>query len=120
MTDTEPKMLRTLFCVAVNQNFHDLPLPQAQQLMGVFITALDDLKGRFGMEVLGTFDDDQMMVGASNGAPWTAYILADVPDLDSVIGFCNLFRITPALDGQLWKFAKIEARIGRKLFAGNA
>ena len=69
MTDTEPKMMRTLFCVAVNQNFHDLPLPQAQQLMGVFITALDDLKGRFGMEVLGTFDDDQMMVGASNGAP---------------------------------------------------
>lgn len=120
MTDPAPKMLRTLFCMAVNQNFHDLPLPQAKQLMGVFVTALADLKGRFGIDVLGTFDDDQIMVGASSGAPWTAYILADVPDLDTVIAVCDLFRITPALDGQLWKYAKIEARIGRALFAGNA
>lgn len=109
-----------MFFVAVNDRFHDLPMPQAKELMGVFVTALANLKDRFAITVLGTFDDDQMMVGASNGAPWTAYILADVPDLDTVIAFCNIFRITPALDGQLWKYAKIEARVGRQLFAGNA
>ena len=114
------KPLRTMFFIAINQNFHDLALPDAGKVIQAFIAALDDLKGRFGVEVLGTLDDDQMMVGASEGSPWTAYILADVPDLDTVVAICNIFRETPAGDGQLWKYARIQARVGRILMGGNS
>ena len=113
------KPLRTMFFIGINQNFHDLALPDAGMVIQTFIAALDDLKGRFGIDVLGTFDDDQMMVGASEGWPWTAYILADVPDLDTVVAICNIFRETPAGDGQLWKYARIQAHIGRVLMSGN-
>lgn len=118
MTNTTPP-LRTMFFIGIGQNFHDLPASVAGQVVQAFVQALDDLKGRFGIEVLGTFDDDQMMVGASEGWPWTAYILADVPDLDTVIRICGLFRETPTYEGQLWKYARIQARVGRKLMAGN-
>jgi hypothetical protein len=112
--------LRTLFCIGVTQGFHDLPAAQAREVMAAFIKAFSDLRGRFGVTVLGTFDDDQLTVGAmSGGWPWTAYILADLPDLAAAIAICDLLRSTAVLDGQLWKFAKIEARIGRQLFAGN-
>jgi hypothetical protein len=120
MSDTEKKPLRSLFCIAINQNFHDLSQAEMGAVAGAFIAAVDDLKGRFGITVLGTFDDDQLSVGAAISAPWTAYILADVPDLDTVIAVCNLWRTWPALDGMLWKYSKIEARVGRALFAGNS
>jgi hypothetical protein len=113
------KPLRTMFFISINQNFHDLALPEASRVVQAFIAALDDLKGRFGIDVLGTMDDDQMMVGASEGWPWTAYILADVPNLDAVVAVCNLFREVSAGDGQLWKYARIQARVGRILMAGN-
>ncbi|MBV2149805.1 hypothetical protein KRZ98_16280 [Sphingobium sp. AS12] len=115
---TEP--LRALFCIGITQGFHDLPAAQAKEVMAVFIEAFRDLRGRFGITVLGTFDDDQLTVGAASGGwPWTAYILADLPDLKAAVAICDIFRSTRALDGQLWKFARIEARIGRQLFAGN-
>lgn len=114
------KPLRTMFFIGINQNFFDLPLPDAGQIIQTFVATLDDLKGRFGIEVLGTFDDDQMMVGPSEGWPWTAYILADVPDLDTVVAVCSLFRETPAGTGQLWKYARIQARVGQVLMGGNS
>ena len=114
------KPLRTMFFIGINQNFFDLPMPDAGQIIRTFVATLDDLKGRFGIEVLGTFDDDQMMVGPSEGWPWTAYILADVPDLDTVVAVCSLFRETPAGDGQLWKYARIQARVGQALMGGNS
>ncbi len=69
-----------------------------------------------GVTVLGNMDDDQSMVGASNGYPWTTYLLADVPDLDTVHAICNLFRTTPVGDNQfkLWKYCRMEARTGRE------
>ena len=36
------------------------------------------------MKVLGTLDDDEMMVGATDTWPWTCYILAEVPDRSAV------------------------------------
>jgi hypothetical protein len=81
--------------------------------------AFADLRGRFGVQVLGTLDDDQLMVGHSPGWPWTAYILADVPDLAAVSAVCNIVREAPAGEHRLWRYLRIEARVGRRLFFGN-
>ena len=68
-----------------------------------------------GIKVLGTMDDDRLMVGKSDDAPWTFYIMADVADLDTVVAACNLFRTTMVGEHRLWKYGKIEARVGRAL-----
>jgi hypothetical protein len=65
----------------------------------------------------GNMDDDQSMVGPSSGYPWTTYLLADVPDIETVHAACNLFRSTAVGDTpyKLWKYCKVEARTGREL-----
>ncbi|MFT6045563.1 MAG: hypothetical protein ACI9WC_001264 [Arenicella sp.] len=108
---------RVLFCIGVSQNFMD----STQQVMGdvwvafqAMIKGISDLQG---VNVLGVLDDDRIQVGPSENAPWTAYIMADVPSYESVVAACDLFRSTPVGDGTytLWKFMKVEARIGRGL-----
>ena len=115
MTET-PKKLRVLFCGAVTQNFFDL---KPAEIGGVWNGVAEMLKGIRdlpGVEVLGTLDDDETMVGTSpNGWPWTFYILADVPDRDTAVAACNLFRVTPVGEYRLWKYIRVEARIGREL-----
>lgn len=108
---------RVLFCIGVNQNFMD----STQEVMGdVWVAFQAMIKGISDLpevDVLGVLDDDRIMVGPSENAPWTAYIMADVPDYESVVAGCDLFRSTPVGDGtyKLWKFMKVEARIGRGL-----
>jgi hypothetical protein len=81
--------------------------------------AFSDLGGRFGLRVLGTMDDDELMVGHSGGWPWTCYILADCPNLGAVTAVCNIVRDASVNGARLWKYLKIEARVGRRLFFGN-
>jgi hypothetical protein len=77
------------------------------------LRALRDLPG---VDVIGTMDDDQTTVGATpNGWPWTFYILADVPDHATAAAACNLFRMTPVGPYRLWRYMRVEARIGREL-----
>ena len=115
MSLTPPK-IRTLFCMAVLQNFFDLP---AAEIGGVWKATGQMLRGIAdlpGAEILGTLDDDQTMVGTSpTGFPWTFYILADMPDRDSVVAACNLFRTTEVGEHRLWKYIRVEARMGREL-----
>jgi hypothetical protein len=116
MSDTPPKKLRVLLCGAVLQNFFDLPsaeIGKVWQATGDMLKAIRDLPG---VTILGTLDDDETMVGTSpTGWPWTFYILADMPDRDSVKAACNLFRTTAIGDYRLWKYMRVEARIGREL-----
>ena len=116
MTDTPSKPLRVLFCIAVQQNFFDLPASEIGTVWQAFGKMMSDMSKLPGVTIIGTIDDDQIMVGTSpNGWPWTAYILADVPDLDTVTAACNLFRTTPVGEHLLWKFCRVEARVGRAL-----
>ena len=116
MTTAALKKLRTLFCGAVTQNFFDLPEAEIESVWratGAMLGALRDLPG---VEIIGTIDDDQTTVGAApNGWPWTFYILADVPDHATAIAACNLFRTTRVGEHRLWRFMRVEARIGREL-----
>jgi hypothetical protein len=117
--EKETTDVRVLFCIGITQTFFDGDPKNIPTLIEGVTQAFSDLKGRFGINVLGTFDDDELMVGNSQSWPWTCYILADCPDLASVVNVCNIVRETEILGARLWKYMRIEARVGRKLFCGN-
>jgi hypothetical protein len=117
MTETTTTPLRVLFCIGINQNFFDLPTGSGGLVWKAFSSMMDTLAATPGVRVIGDIDDDSHMVGPSNGWPWTCYILADVDTHDTVKDVCNLFRTTPVGEHTLWRYAKIEARIGRALTA---
>lgn len=112
----EQKKIRALFCGAVLQNFFDLPgaeIPTVLKATGKLLRTIREMPG---VEVLGTMDDDETMVGTSpNGWPWTFYILADVPDRETAVEICGLFRTSQVGDYRLWKYMRVEARLGREL-----
>ena len=116
MTIETPKKLRVLFCGAVLQNFFDLPgseIGKVWQATGEMLKGIRDLPG---VAILGTLDDDETMVGTSpTGWPWTFYILAVVPDRAAAVAACNLFRTIEVGEHRLWKYIRVEARIGREL-----
>ena len=110
------KPLRVMFCGAVLQNFFDLPpadISKVWQGTGEMLKGIRDLPG---VQIIGTMDDDLTMVGTSpTGWPWTFYILADVPDHDTAVAACNLFRTIEVGEYRLWRYIRVEARIGREL-----
>ncbi|MFY9993418.1 MAG: IacB protein [Leclercia sp.] len=109
--------LRVLFCIGVNQNFFDASAAEAKQVWAAFGVMMKGIEETQGIRVIGNMDDDRLMVGPSTTAPWTAYVLADADTIESVAAACNLFRTTPVGDSgsKLWKYCKIEARVGREL-----
>lgn len=112
--------LRVLFCFGVRDAFFDAGPEQRQEAFQAIPPAFADLGGRFGIKVIGTMDDDQFMVGPSTTWPWTCYILADAPNLAAVAAVCDVLRSTDLDSGhKLWRYLKVEARVGRKLFFGN-
>jgi hypothetical protein len=117
--ERESETLRVLFCIGVSQTFFDEEAARLPELISAITEAFDDLHGRFGIDVLGTIDDDELMVGPSPNWPWTAYILADAPSLAAVVAVCNLLRETAVGPNRLWRYMRIEARVGRQLFFGN-
>jgi hypothetical protein len=117
--EKERGALRVLFCIGVQQTFLEEPGAEIGPIVEAIKEAFADLGGRFGLTVLGTMDDDELIVGPSVDWPWTAYILADAPDLDSVTAVCNLVHETEVADHRLWRYLRIEARVGRPLFFGN-
>ncbi|WP_332817443.1 hypothetical protein [Sphingopyxis sp.] len=109
--------IRVLFCIGISQSFFDLPVDRIPEVFTAFKTAFGNLEQRFGITVLGTLDDDRVQVGQSSaGWPFTSYIMADVPDLDTVVKVCDQLRTTPVGDGLLWRYARIDTRIGRPVF----
>ena len=117
--ERESEKLRVLFCIGVSQTFFEEEAGRLPELIPAIQEAFSDLRGRFDVEVLGTIDDDELMVGPSPSWPWTAYILADAPSLDAVVAVCNIVRETAIPPHRLWRYMRIEARVGRKLFFGN-
>ncbi|WP_033292454.1 hypothetical protein [Amycolatopsis jejuensis] len=109
----EATPLRVLFCIGINQNFFDLPLDQSGQVWAGFGQFMSELGGLDGVTVIGSLDDDVHQVGPSGSWPWTAYLLADVADQPTVGAACNLLRTVRVGEHALWKYARIEARIGR-------
>lgn len=109
-------VVRALFCIGVRGNFFDAEPDVQRALFEGIPKAFADLEGRFGIKVLGSMDDDELVVGPSEGWPWTAYILAEAPNHGAVAAVCNILREAEIGDAKLWKFMRIEARVGRPLF----
>lgn len=116
---TTNEELRALICIGVSAAFFAAPAEERKEVVDATRTGFADLRARFGVTVLGTFDDDTVQVGPSTGFPWTCYLLVTAPDYDAVRGVCDIIRTTPVGDTQLWKYYKIEARLGRPLFFGE-
>jgi hypothetical protein len=114
--EKEDAALRVLFCFGVTQSFFDADPASVPGIAKAITDAFADLSGRFGIRVLGTMDDDELQVGASSSWPWTAYVLADVPDLQTVTKVTNILRETDVDGARLWKYMRVEARVGRPLF----
>ena len=112
--------LRVLFCIGVMPAFFEAPSSEVSPVTGAVREAFDDLAGRFGVQVIGTMDDDELMVGPSSNWPWTAYVLADAPGLEAVASVCNIMRDTAVGEHRLWRYMRIEARVGRPLFFANS
>jgi len=114
-----PEPLRVLLCFGINQNFFDLLTGDITS--GVVwkstLELLESLRNLPGLDIIGDIDDDSHMVGPSDGWPWTFYILADADDQGVVKAACNLLRTIRVGDSghQLWRFLKVEARMGRPL-----
>jgi hypothetical protein len=108
--------LRVLFCFGVTPTFFELPGDGIGEVVTTIRESFEDLSGRFGVTVLGTMDDDELMVGPSLTWPWTAYVLADAPHLEAVTSVCSLLRDTPIGEFRLWRYMRVEARVGRPLF----
>jgi hypothetical protein len=115
MSEPAATPLRVLFCIGVNQNFFDLPTGGGATVWAAFSGMMTKLAELPGVTVLGDIDDDQHMVGPSDSWPWTCYILADVPDQQTIARACDLFRSTPVGEYSLWRYARVEARVGRPL-----
>jgi hypothetical protein len=111
--------IRTLFCIGVRDAFFAADADERKTVVEESRRAFASLSERFGITVLGTMDDDEVMVGPSNTFPWTAYILADVPDYATATQICTIVRDHPVGERQLWNYFTIQARLGRPLFFGN-
>jgi len=111
--------MRVLFCFGVMPALFDEKSADLVPILEQITAAFANLEERFGVRVLGTFDDDQIMMGPSTQWPWTAYILADAPGYEAVVAVCNIVRITAIGPYRLSRYMRVEARIGRSLFFGN-
>ena len=120
MTEVAPyrqdKTLRVLICLGLTQDFFAAEPAMVPAIMETLKSGFADLEGRFGLRVLGTLDDDETMVGAAPTWPWTCYLLAEAPDRETVTAVCSLIRELKADGVPLWKYLKVEARLGRPLF----
>ncbi|MFD9822182.1 hypothetical protein [Streptomyces violascens] len=109
--------LRVLFRIGVTQTYFDAPEGERSAIHPEILRAFDDLGGRFGVRVLGTLDDDRLQTGAPEA--WISYILADAPNLAAVVQVCDLLRETRIGTHRLWRYLRIDTRVGRPLMFGN-
>jgi hypothetical protein len=112
---SEQYPLRVLFCLGINQNFFDLPTGTGGAVWQATLDFLEQTRNHPGVRYIADFDDDSHQVGPSTGWPWTAYVLADVDGQQTVKEVCGLLRTIPVGEHSFWRYAKIEARMGRAL-----
>ena len=111
--------LRVLFAFGVTEAFFGAERSSVSSVAEALTRGFADLEQRFGVRVLGTLDDDETMVGATATWPWTCYVLAEAPSRAAVAAVCNILREEAVDDDRLWKYVKVEARLGRPLFFGE-
>ena len=117
MTDTASLPLRVLFCCGVTQNFFDLPREKIGAVCASLWRHAERRREHGGREGPGHHGRRQTgRRSVRTGAPWTFYIMADVSDFDNRgSGVQSLQNDARSAEYNLWRYGKIEARIGRAL-----
>jgi hypothetical protein len=106
-----------MFCIGALQGYFDQAgTAKGWDVLGTTREILSGIEKEFGVKILSTMDDDQLSVGAADGWPFTGYVVADAPSLDSVVGVCDAVKQSRVGDEPLTKFIRFEARLGRPLF----
>jgi hypothetical protein len=109
-------MVRVMFCVGGVQNFFDIAgTADGKRVLEVARALFQSIGDRSDVRILATMDDDQLQVGASSGFPYTAYLIADVDNLEAVIAACNSFKESQIDGSPLTRFLRLDARLGRPL-----
>lgn len=111
MSDKTSNM-RALLCFGILRPLFDEPADRLPAILEAITAAFKDLEQRYGMQDLGSFDDDQIMMGPSAQWPWTAYILAEVPDYEAVIAVCSIVRQATIWQFRMARYIRVEASIG--------
>lgn len=111
--------LRVLFCIGVLPDFYSEPAARFEALLEPFFLAFDRLEERFGLRVLGTLDDVDLSTGPTFGWPWTCYILAAAPGYEAVRQVTRQLMDVEVAGDRLWRYAKLEARVGPPLDFGT-
>lgn len=106
--------LRALFAIGVNQEYFNASREETADIGAALKDAFASLDADYGIRLIGTFDDDILVVRQSQGYPFVSYILADIPSIEAAVGVTNIVR-RPYKDTRLIKYISIEARIGRPL-----
>ena len=120
MTASAPvEAVRALIAIGVTERFFAAGADERQAVFEATRSAFDGYAERFGVTVLGTFYDDTLQIGPSTSFPWTCYLLLDAPDYPTVRAIANLVRETEVGEHRLWRYYKVEARLGRPLFFGE-
>lgn len=108
--------LRVMFCGALRDEYFRAGAAEREKFVEASFGTRNRLFQELDIKVLATLDDDRVRKGASDGWPWTWYILADVPDFETVQEFMRTYSQTLVDDDVLmWKYVSMEARIGRPL-----
>ena len=59
-------------------------------------------------------------LAAETGAALHLTHISTAPSLEAVAAVCNIVRESEVAGFRLWRYLRIEARVGRPLFFGNA
>ena len=103
-------MIRALVCAGVLPSFFAASLQERRRVFGQCREVFGNWKERYGIEIIGSLDDDQVQIGPTFSYPWTFYILCDSPDLALLISVVDSLRHG---DPPLFKYIKLEVRTGR-------
>ena len=112
MSDSNPLPLRVLFCCGVSQNFFDLPREKIGEVWQAYGAMLAAVEAMPGVRVLGVMDDDRLVVGrpTARRGPSTSWPTSPTSTRRSPCATCIARRRY-----NLWRYGKIEARVGRAL-----
>ena len=104
--------LRVLFCIGVLPDFFAADAETQGALLAGIPAAFEDLGGRFGIEVIGTMDDDELMVGPSFPGPGPPTSSPTLPTSRPSPAVCDIMRSTRIGEDRLWRFMRIRRASG--------
>lgn len=106
---------RVLLLVAASDGWYQAEDAAARGGVLARLQAFFDGWREGGATLLGSFDDDYLVVGQPSSLGWSIFVLYDVPSLDLVVERINSTR--EEADGvRLDRAFRMEVRLGRNLF----